>query len=281
MPQIDAEGPPQHTMLETSGVWPFVSRRVHSEHGRVHVWTSRQHRKGLSRLDIPRIESFFAAQSLNTWIGVVFAIGASCFVVASLMSLFPGLAELSVLGSHIDAVYFAGSIPFTIAAWLQLFQAANPNATLSGRTARRRVWFGWYPKEIGWLSCALQFAGTVLFNFNTFDAMSPSLNWWQENLVVWVPDLAGSILFLASGYLAFIEANHKHWAFHPRSLSWWIVFINLLGCVGFMISACFAFTLPSESNNLSVNISTAWTLQGAICFLAGAVLMPFESAESA
>ena len=106
--------------------------------------------------------------------------------------------------------------------------------------------FGWRPHDIGWLSRALQFIGTILFNFNTFDAMIPSLNWFQQDLLIWVPDIVGSILFLASGYLAFIETCHAHWAWNPRSISWWVVFTNLLGCVGFMISALFAIVLPGR-----------------------------------
>ena len=34
----------------------------------------------------------------------------------------------------------------------------------------------WCFSLCGWLSCALQFPGTVLFNFNTFHAMIPGLN---------------------------------------------------------------------------------------------------------
>ncbi|MFG0266633.1 MAG: hypothetical protein ACF8AM_16025 [Rhodopirellula sp. JB055] len=217
---------------------------------------------------------------LNTWIGAIFAIGATCFVFASCGSLFPGSVKGTLFQRHLNAIYFAGSIPFTTAAWLQLFQAANARTNLESRSTDRRVWLGWYPSEIGWLSCALQFGGTVLFNINTFNAMSSSLNWLQEDLMVWVPDLVGSILFLASGYLAFAETCHAHWAFRPRSLEWWIVLINLLGCIGFMISACYAFVAPGPENQQAITVSTAWTMVGAVCFLIGALMMLFETPQS-
>lgn len=268
-----------HSTIEASGGWPFVSRRVRIIDGRIQAWESRKHRKGLSPLGHHRNASLLSARHLNTWVGVVFATGAACFAVASLLSLFPDFAGLSAFSIRINVLYFAGSIPFTIAAWLQLFQAAN--ARFEANDQGRIVWFGWYPTEIGWLSCALQFVGTVLFNLNTFDAMSSSLDWLQEDLIVWVPDFVGSILFLASGYLAFVENCHAHWALRPRSLSWWIVVINLLGCIGFMISACFAFVFPGGSRDLAIAFSTAWTLQGAVCFLIGALLMPLEAMETA
>jgi hypothetical protein len=105
----------------------------------------------------------------------------------------------------------------------------------------------------------------------------PSLDWWQQDLAIWVPDFAGSILFLASGYLAFIETCHAHWAWKPSSLSWWVVFINLLGCAGFMISACFAFVVPGSPNMDVVNLATAFTLIGSVGFLVGSLLMLPES----
>ncbi len=168
-----------------------------------------------------------------------------------------------------------GSIPFTIAAYLQLFQAANAGEFPANPSAagRQQKLFGWRPHNIGWLSCALQFAGTILFNFNTFDAMIPALDWFQQDLLIWVPNIVGSVLFLASGYLAFIEACHTHWAWVPKSISWWVVFANLLGCVGFMTSAVFAIALPGTPNVEAITVSVLFTLLGAVGFLVGSLLM--------
>jgi hypothetical protein len=215
-------------------------------------------------------------RELNWWIGVIFAIGALLFAIASVLSLAPKLAQAwSLDTAGINRVFFAGSIPFTIAAYLQLFQSANVDEFLGEETgpSKRLKLFGWRPHDIGWLSCALQFPGTILFNFNTFDAMIPSLTWFQEDLVIWAPNMIGSILFLASGYLAFIEICHAHWAWKPASLSWWVVFANLLGCIGFMASAPFAIFLPGPTNIEAVTLSVVFTLLGAIGFLAGSLLM--------
>jgi hypothetical protein len=51
------------------------------------------------------------------------------------------------------------------------------------------------------------------------------------------------------------------------------VFTNLLGCIGFMISAVFAIALPGTPNIEAVTISVLFTLLGAIGFLAGSLLM--------
>lgn len=103
--------------------------------------------------------------------------------------------------------------------------------------------------------------------------MLPSLNWFQRDLLIWAPNIGGSILFFASGYLAFIETCHAHWAWHPRSVSWWLVFANFLGCLAFLISALFAFVLPGPENAVAVTRSVTFTLLGAIGFLVGLLLM--------
>ncbi len=103
--------------------------------------------------------------------------------------------------------------------------------------------------------------------------MLPSRSWFETDLIVWIPNFVGSILFLASGYLAFIETGHRYWAWRPGNLSWWIVLINLLGCIGFMISALLAWTLPEPAAPWRETLSVTFTLQGAVCFFLGAVLM--------
>jgi hypothetical protein len=182
---------------------------------------------------------------------------------------------LNLTTTQVGAVFFAGSIPFTTAAYLQLYQSANaPNFDQrnTGAPGRTKI-FGWKPRDIGWLSCALQFPGTVLFNINTFDALMSGLNWRQQDIAVWTPNTIGSILFIASGYLAFVETCHKHNAWRPRELSWWITLLNLTGCIGFMIAAIYGVVPKGHTSPVFPMLSIAFILQGALCFFPGSVLM--------
>ncbi|MEH6592491.1 MAG: hypothetical protein V7746_19655 [Halioglobus sp.] len=274
-------------IAQSKGAWRFATRLdLRHADGRLEVKHSRYHRKQLASR--PRwatglnllVSSLWMPRQLNWWIGVVFAVGASLFVLACVLFLYPSVATAwSVTESQVDWVFFLGSIPFTTAAYLQLFQAANAG-TMVGDKKARRVWIGWYPGDAGWLSCSLQFAGTLMFNVNTFDAMLPGLSWWQQDLLVWVPNLFGSILFLSSGYLAWIEICHAHWAWEPDHISWWIGGINLLGCIAFMISAVFAF-IPAQTLIFdAITVSLVFTLLGAIAFLLGALLLLPETAAA-
>jgi len=283
---------PEAECVETKGPWPFITRRVfRASDQSKRTWSSRHHRKGLlpsatreaEEVAVWLSSNLWKPDRLNWWIGVVFAIGALHFASASVLSLWPNLAAAwSIDSAEINATFFAGSIPFTIAAYLQLFQAANVEEFLSGEatSTRRPKLLGWRPHDVGWLSSALQFLGTILFNVNTFDAMIPGLDWLQQDLEIWGPDIVGSMLFLASGYLAFIETCHAHWAWQPEDLSWRVVFINLLGCLAFMISAVFAFVPPGTPNVEAVTVSVAFTLLGAVGFFAGALLMLPETAAA-
>lgn len=180
-----------------------------------------------------------------------------------------------------NAVYFIGSIFFTLAAYFQLFQAANAGPLPDeDHPPGERVLIGWQPREIGWLSCFLQFIGTLLFNLSTFAALASVSGWFWQELSVWAPDVLGSVLFLASGYLAFIEVCHRFWTWKPGDLSWWVVFANLMGCIAFMISAIYAFIPATTVEEINGTASVAWCLIGAIGFLAGSLLMLMEGRKA-
>ncbi len=110
---------------------------------------------------------------------LLFAGGSTCFVVASL----PGFVQL--VGSAVaGVVYFVGSLQFTSAAAIQWLQ-----------TIRRL--------GLDWWASAIQFAGTLLFNLNTYDAMQEGLDANSYDRLVWTPDVLGSICFLVASYLAY------------------------------------------------------------------------------
>ena len=263
----------RQSVVERSGPWPFISRkRILRADGKIDELQSRHVRKGLHH------RHHQVRSDLNQWIGAIFALGAALFAAASGLSLMPQIAQhLALNDADINALFFAGSIPFTTAAYLQLVQAANAPVWEHPATGKKKLnWFGWRPRDIGWLSCVLQFAGTLLFNINTFDGMRTDLTWVEIDLLVWVPNLTGSLLFLSSGYLAFVEVCHRHLAWLPGSLNWWITLLNLGGCVAFMIAAIYSFTLPGGEVVTDTNIAIAFTLAGALGFLSGSLLMLTE-----
>jgi hypothetical protein len=272
------------------GPGPFVTLRLQRlPSGRHRVATSRRHRKGLPPHEVatpaealrapptPRaaFHHLFAPRRLGWWIAVLFAIGSTHFLVGALAATWPELAPAALRRPRtLGAVFFAGSLFFTGAAWLQWLEAVNGDvATALEPGPRRWRWFGWLPRNLGYLACLIQLAGTLLFNVDTADAMIAGLPWRQEDLVVWTPDMLGSICFLVSSYLAFAEVSHAAASFAPRSVSWWIAAVNLVGSAAFQLSAFDSVVGPAPSAPSALFWSSLLTALGALCFLVGAYLL--------
>ncbi|QQM31754.1 hypothetical protein JET14_06195 [Martelella lutilitoris] len=261
-----------------AGAWPFVTLRRETRDGRRLLWRARDHRKGLFRhrraLEHVRAPAWQTAR-YNWIMGLVFVIGASLFMAGSAMALYPKLVS-GLPGWTTNVTFFIGSIPFTTAAYLQLFQAANADQTAAGSGVRPQL-FGWSPESPGWLSAATQFVGTVAFNFNTFDAINAPKGWVAQNLAIWTPGMIGSVLFLVSAYLAYIEVGHAHFSKPRRELGWWIAAINLVGCIAFMIASTLAY-VPRHGVSVGLmDVSNANLWFGAFCFALAAALSMREA----
>jgi hypothetical protein len=280
--------PAEWEHLESIGVGAFTTQVEHRlPDGSIHIWSSRRHRKGYGPEVVPVNEAeprtkkrlsllVWAPDSLNWWIAVLFMIGASCFILGSLLVLAGVSAALLI-----DLIFFVGSIFFTSAGYSQYNQSINA-ATSVGISSEphKRTWVAWQPGRIDFWVTFSQLLGTIAFNFSTFDAFL-DLGWFGYDLTVWVPDMLGSILFLISGTLAVFEICPHFWCSQSRSFGWWITEINFVGCVAFMISAILAFARPDPIlDNLAV-YATIFTLIGAVCFFTGAYLMwPEMSVEA-
>jgi len=197
---------------------------------------------------------------LNAATASLFVLGSACFVVGSV----PAYAD--AVGETADGVtYFVGSIFFTAASFLQLVQAQTPSA-------EPLVFWRRLPHDRGWLAAITQFAGTLAFNVSTLAALAHNASVREQDRHVWRPDAVGSTLFLVASVFA-ILAIGSFWSWRPRSLSWHIAWLNMLGSIFFMVSALASFVLPGTGELLDDRIAVAGTLLGALCFLIASALM--------
>jgi hypothetical protein len=192
------------------------------------------------------------------WIAVLFAAGSTCFLVA------PIPAFLQLVGPVADGVvFFVGSLLFTSAAALQWRQTIH-----AGRSDRIDRW-----------SSGVQLLGTLFFNATTFRALQTGLDSPSYDRLVWRPDFFGSICFLISGYLAYVEINGLPLGRPRRTLDSAIASVNLLGCLAFGVSAVTAFVVPSTGSEISLAMVNLCTSLGALCFLVGALLLLPQGAQ--
>jgi hypothetical protein len=194
---------------------------------------------------------------LAWWMGVLFAVGSLCFALAAIVSQWASAPRPAI-----GVTYFVGSIFFTAAACLQWRSAARE------------------PRGVDWWASVIQLAGTLFFNVSTFAGMKHGFDARQSDLRVWTPDVFGSICFLVSSELAYAEVCHRWVCLRARSLSWRIVTLNLVGSIAFGVSAVTSLIEPSTQEPVSAAIANAGTAVGALCFLAGAVMLAPEAARA-
>lgn len=220
-------------------------------------------------------EALGRLRRLNAVASAAFVAGGALFALGAAVAQF-GSGDPLVSAS----VFFAGGLFFNLGGYTSLLQVLNAprHSPDGGRlvTARWR-WWGYEPMRLDWLSTFVLFVGTLVFGVNLLDSFLQGLTTQQLNRLVWTPDMVGCLLFLVSGHLAFAEVCHRSRpCFRSRSLGWWIVAVNQLGSVLFMVSALAAFTRPATGSLVNSDIADWGTLCGALCFSAGGVLQAFE-----
>ena len=238
--------------------------------------TSRARRKHYSHLNVNRGSTLWAPRAIGWWIGILFAVGSTCFAVGAVP------AYLSAVGSEADALtFFVGSLWFTSAAFLQVVESANVDDARQQPEAFPRIHLlAWFPRRIDWWATIVQFAGTLFFNATTFNALSASLTVHQLNRLVWAPDAFGSTCFLIASGLAWFEVCRAVSCWRLRSLPWWITALNLLGSIAFGVSAIASFVLPTTGVPINVALVNLGTFVGAGCFFIGAVLLLPERTQT-
>ncbi len=296
--QLPFDPPAKATIEKVERIGPFVLRVDYRlPDGTSATWRSRTNRTHGGLRTIPSPADTAQATSPEWWLHVwaiakvvwwtaaLFIVGSACFMAASAAPLQPGLfGRFAENTTAINRVFFVGSIFFTLAAYSQFLAAVNANrvtAIAHGHDPTTPFrWFAWRPGQIGWLSTFIQFVGTLLFNINTFDALLPGLNWFQADLLIWTPDIIGSVCFLIASVLAFTEYSDGSFVWKPRDVSWRIVCLNLLGSIAFGIAAIYAIILPGSSDVLNARDVNFFTFVGGLCFMVGAYLLIPEAARN-
>lgn len=255
----------------SGGPGPFTTwARRRSPSGAVGRWESRVERKHAGTVRVG--STWWAPAARAWWIGVLFAVGSALFAVGAV----PGYASL--VGATTDSfTFFVGSLFFTAAGFLQYREAVDASPVPAGR--RRRKVFALRPGRIDWWATAVQLLGTLFFNWSTGNGCRQDISAHSAHQLVWRPDAFGSVCFLVASGLAWCEVCHGWAAWRPRRTDWWITAVNLAGSVAFGVSAVAAYVVPATGELWHEQLSNLGTFVGALCFLAGALLLLRERTE--
>jgi hypothetical protein len=188
----------------------------------------------------------------NTVAATAFLVGGSLFALGA------GFAQSGFDETACATIYLVGGVFFSTGGWASVVQVRN-----EPRLQR--------------LSALILFAGTLVFAINLVDSFIDGLSPAGEDRLVWSPDMIGCALFLISGHFAMAGISGEFWrVWRRRDLGWWIIAVNQLGSVLFMVSAVAAFVRPSTGDALSTGIANWGTLTGALCFAIAGLMQEFE-----
>jgi YrhK-like protein len=203
------------------------------------------------------------------WTGIGFGIGSLCFALAAMASQWASAPRPAI-----GITFFAGSIFFTAAAFLQLWEVRRvERAGIHTREAHRLRPASWEPHRIDWVAALVQFAGTLFFNVSCFAGMKHGLDTRQTNLRVWAPDAFGSVCFLIASEAALARVCRRWVCLRGSSPMWRIAALNLVGSIAFGVAAITSLVEPSTSEPVSAAVTNAATAAGALLFLAGAAAL--------
>jgi hypothetical protein len=211
---------------------------------------------------------------INLVAAISFVLGGSLFALGAL------LAQTSDDAARaIDTVYLVGGFFFSLGGYASVLQAGNAPTEIDRHgslTAARWQWWDLRPHNLGWLSAAVLFLGTLLFAVSLVAAFGQDLTVRQANTWIWIPDMLGCVCFLVSGHLALLEICHGRIGVRVHEIGWWIVFVNQVGSVLFFLAGLAAYTRPATSTALDLGLANWGTFLGAVCFVIGGVVQAFD-----
>jgi hypothetical protein len=205
------------------------------------------------------------------------AVAATAFLIGgSLFALGAALAQAGVNPTACASIYLAGGVFFSTGGYTSVLQVVNEPSSADAAPVRWR-WWSHEPGRLQWLSAVVLFAGTIVFAINLVDSFIQELTPAAFDRLVWSPDMIGCVLFLISGHLAMAGIAGRFWRiWHRRDLGWWIIAVNQLGSILFMVSAIATFVRPSSGDMLATGIANWGTLLGALCFAIAGLMQEFE-----
>jgi hypothetical protein len=210
---------------------------------------------------------------INLVAACAFVVGGSLFATGAFLAQ-QGEALVSV-----NTTYLVGGFFFSLGAYASVLLAVNaaqlpPGGSPSSDDAMR--WWGRRPGQRDWRGAVVLFVGTLLFAVSLVAAFAEGLTPRQSNGWIWLPDMLGCVCFLVSGHLAMLEVGGGRVAVRVHVLTWWVVSVNQLGSVLFLLAGLAAFVRPATAAEVNAGLVNWGTFAGAVCFAIGGLIQSID-----
>ena len=236
----------------------------------------------------------FAYWDISFWVAFLFTIGCLIFIVAALFYWLPvaypstEFHDEATIGGGV--LFFVGATLFQIGAVCLVFEAFNMNRKgCFGRAlgdlshcvhvhqkGEWQWWPGWdgirtLSHEIGFVANISLAVGATIFYISGILVLPGVYSHLSQGVlygVYWLSYLVGSVLFVFSGVLLLLETQEKWYKPAPHVIGWHAGFWNLVGAVGWLLSASFGYCSASwceyQSDLTLLWASVAYTIGSAI-----------------
>lgn len=210
---------------------------------------------------------------INLLASCAFVIGGSLFAAGAF------LAQRGEALVTVNTTYLVGGFFFSLGAYASVLLVVNAAQDPPGGSHSRgeaMQWWGNRPRQRDWRGAVVLFVGTLLFAVSLVAAFASGLTPRQSNGWIWLPDMLGCVCFLVSGHLAMLEVGGGRVAVRAHDLTWWVVAVNQLGSVLFVLAGLAAFVRPATSTEVDAGLVNWGTFAGAVCFAVGGVIQSID-----
>ena len=143
-------------------------------------------------------------------------------------------------------------------------------------------WFGLADKQVGWWAAMIQFGGATCFTVAVISGTPGILKedqWELQTALIWTMQVLGSIGFVVSSVLLMLEEQARWYLPALDLIGWHSAFWNLVGAIGFLLSAVFGYLANWHGNGTVC--CQFWgtgfnTYYGSWAFLIASVLLLIE-----
>lgn len=157
----------------------------------------------------------------------------------------------------------------------------DPPFTCDGASLKWR-WWGSEVRSMGWWASVIQFTGATCFTVSVITGtpgVSDSSQWELQFALIWSMQVIGSICFVIASAMLMLEEQRQWYAPALDRIGWHSAFWNVIGSIGFLLSACFGYLgnwkgqgpVCCQMGGTGVN-----TYYGSWAFLIASVLMLIE-----
>jgi len=142
-------------------------------------------------------------------------------------------------------------------------------------------WWGYIP-SIGFIAAFLQFIGATFFAIAVIcgvPGVIGATEWQLQQAFIWTMQCAGSVFFVISSWMMMVEEQENWYMPALGRIGWHASFWNLIGSIGFLLSAIFGY-LANWKGNGTVCCQlwgTAFnTYYGSWAFMIASALLYYE-----